>query len=225
MGDNVTRSGRRLSDGLRAVLGAGLALAAGPLFAQTEDPGSSPAPAPPVVPPSPPVVTDDKVSALDVVATPIDDLKLRKRRAPAALLAAQEAPYAQAGLVDCAAIAAAIAPLDDVLGEDLDTAPAPRRRLTAGKIGREVVGIFIPYRGLIREASGANAGRRRLADLVIAGMMRRAYLKGMGEARGCPYPARPADEETRALLASFLHGSQSPADARPTADLGGKIAQ
>ena len=148
-------------------------------------------------------MTDDTVTAGDVAATPIEDFNLRTAKFPPLLLELQKDPYASAGLTDCDSIAAAVAPLDELLGEDFDTAPAKKRSITAGAVGREVVGLLIPFRGLIREASGANGEKRRMADLIVVGIMRRAFLKGLGEQKGCSYPARPADEETRALLASL----------------------
>jgi hypothetical protein len=148
-------------------------------------------------------ITDNTVTAGDVATTPVDDFNLRDRKYPGLLLDLQKDPYSSSGLDGCEAIADAIAPLDDLLGDDLDIAPASKRQITAGALGREAVGLLIPFRGLIREASGANASKRRLADLVIVGMMRRSYLKGLGEQRGCSYPARPADEETKAVLAAL----------------------
>lgn len=159
-------------------------------------------------------ITDTTVTAGDVAATPVDDFNLRDRKQPELLLELQKDPYASAGLESCEDILAAIAPLEDLLGEDLDTAAARKHPITAGAVGKEVVGMLIPFRGLIREASGANASRRRKADLVIVGMMRRAYLKGLGQQRGCPYPARPADEETLAVLAALAPEPVVPAPSK-----------
>lgn len=162
------------------------------------------------------VLTDKTITAGDVATTPVDDLNLKDRKYPAILLDLEDDPYNQEGLQTgdassyCDKVTAQIVALDEVLGEDLDLADKARRKITAGSVGREVVGMLIPFRGLIREASGANSERHRMAGLVMAGMMRRAYLKGLGQKAGCPYPASPADEETRSLLREF-----SPAQAEP----------
>lgn len=63
--------------------------------------------------------------------------------------------------------------------------------MSTGRIARSVVGSFIPFSGIVREVSGANAKEREFRTAVSAGMVRRAYLKGLGQARGCNNPARP----------------------------------
>lgn len=144
-------------------------------------------------------VTDKTLSAIDVAATPVTDLNLRKNEIPGVLLAAQEQPYAISGLTKCNRIAAAVGELDAVLGDDIDVAPDEARRgPDAGKLAQWAVASFIPFRGAIRELSGANETQRRLQVAIQAGISRRAFLKGVGQARGCRYPARAA---TPAVLA------------------------
>lgn len=81
--------------------------------------------------------------------------------------------------------------LNAVLGEDYDTAQATERELTPEAVAQKVVAYFIPFRGVIREVSGANRHEWEFRQAISAGLMRRAYLKGRGEQMGCPYPARP----------------------------------
>ncbi len=166
-------------------------------------------------PPRP--VTDDHVSAGDVAATPIDDLNLRDKAIPEVLQRAALAPYARDGLDDCDAIATAVGELDAVLGDDSDIAGVKVRKADDGRLAQSALGLLIPLRPLIREASGASGARRRMADAIITGAMRRAYLKGIGEERGCPYPARPADAMTRAVIADIAQGVNNPAP-EPVAD-------
>jgi hypothetical protein len=156
-------------------------------------------------------VTDDSVSAGDVAATPVDDLNLRSKAIPALLTDAGKDPYSSAGMGSCEHIATAVGDLDAVLGEDFDTAAVRKRSLSAGWVAREAVGIFIPFRGLIREVSGASGGKRKMADAIIVGAVRRAYLKGLGEKMDCPYPARPADAMTKAVIDDISHGVNNPA--------------
>lgn len=135
--------------------------------------------------------TQRDITAVDVATTPVTDLNLRKADIPALLISAQEKPYDMAGLTRCSRIAAAVGELDAVLGDDIDMPRADRKGgPNAGKLAQWAVGSFIPFRGAIREISGANAQERRVQIAIQAGMARRAFLKGAGEARGCRYPAR-----------------------------------
>lgn len=137
-------------------------------------------------------VTDDTVTAGDVAKTPLTDLNLSRDEIPDLLIRARADPYDLSGLNRCADIVGAVQQLDAVLGEDLDTAEARNRGVDAGRVAQWAVGSFIPFRGLIREVSGARAHERRVRDAVIGGMMRRAFLKGLGQQKGCRYPGRPA---------------------------------
>lgn len=137
-------------------------------------------------------VTDREVSAVDVAATPVSDLNLRKDEIPALLLAAQLRPYDTSGLSRCDRIAAAVGQLDAVLGDDIDLPADEKGGIKAGRVAQSVVGSFIPFRGVIRELSGANAQERKLQAAIAAGIARRSFLKGYGQARGCRYPARAA---------------------------------
>jgi hypothetical protein len=146
------------------------------------------------------VVTDDSVSARDVAATPIQDLNLDRDGIPPLLLEAQLDPYGTKGLRTCRQYGTAINELDNFLGSDFDIIEVEKRKLSVGGVAQSVVGAFIPFRGVIREISGANKHEEELQDAILAGMMRRAFLKGMGLKLGCAYPARPADAATKNRL-------------------------
>jgi hypothetical protein len=137
-------------------------------------------------------VTDRSPSMGDAAATPVSDLNLKKGEIPPLLIAAQERPYHLGGLERCNQIAGAIRQLDQLLGDDLDLPQEDGQRVTAGRVAQAAVGSFIPFRGLIREVSGANTHERRMQAAIDAGIARRAFLKGYGQARGCRYPARAA---------------------------------
>lgn len=137
-------------------------------------------------------VTERDVSAVDVAATPVSDLNLRKDEIPPLLLAAQLRPYDTTGLNRCDRIAAAVGNLDAVLGEDVDMPATNQGGIKPGRVAQSVVGAFIPFRGVIRELSGANAQERKLQAAITAGIARRSFLKGYGQSRGCRYPARGA---------------------------------
>ena len=129
--------------------------------------------------------------AEDVAMTPLDDLNLTKDEVPSVLLAAMNDPYATEDQ-SCAAIQAAIADLDAVLGPDMDVAAQQGDRLSTGRVAKSLVASFIPFRGVLREISGAAEQERIWRAAIYAGAVRRGFLKGLGQQQGCAYPARPA---------------------------------
>ena len=136
------------------------------------------------------VVPDPDAS--EVAKTPLRDLNIDARDIPEALQVAVRDPYEMARLTSCNAIIADIAELDQVLGADYDIAVDEEgRRINAGRIGQKVVGSIIPFRGILREVTGAADADRALSAAYTAGMVRRGFLKGLGLGRGCEYPARP----------------------------------
>jgi len=46
----------------------------------------------------------------------------------------------------------------------------------------------LPYRNVLRQLSGAAAADRTRAKAILAGMVRRGFLKGLSQGRGCPNP-------------------------------------
>lgn len=154
--------------------------------------------------------------AQDVAMTPLNDLNLARDELPPVLVAAAADPYANTGLTDCRAIEAAIADLDLTLGPDMDVAQSQADRLSTGRMAKSVVASFIPFRGILRELSGAAEQERTLQAAIYAGAIRRGYLKGLGEQKGCAYPARPAF--ARVVVAKPSRGSKAAAPAAlPTA--------
>jgi len=98
---------------------------------------------------------------------------------------------------DCSALNGEIARLDEILGADVD---APR------KSDDDMVGAItlaavrnvtrLPFRGVIREVTGAAPKERAMRQALLAGAVRRAYLKGMRVTLKCTVaepegPARP----------------------------------
>lgn len=165
-------------------------------------------------------ITDKDISARDVVTTPASDLNLKKDEIPALLTAAEQRPYALRGLDTCRQLASAIGELDAVLGDDVDVPQSGSKRMKPGRVAQSVVGSFIPFRGVIREISGANAHERALQAAVLAGVARRSFLKGIGQGKGCRYPARSATLEVfNERMAALQEGRDPPkpdaADADP----------
>lgn len=165
----------KLVDPARAAALA-LALLAAPAFAQDQqEPAANRSP-----------------DAEDVAMTPITDLNLKKDEIPGVLLAAAANPYASMNLKKCADIAAALAPLDAALGPDMDVTVDEGERVSAGAVAKSVVASFIPFRGVLRELTGAADHQRDFQAAIYAGAVRRGFLKGLGQQMKCPYPARPA---------------------------------
>ena len=150
-------------------------------------------------------VAPANVKAQDVAMSPLSDLNVRKKDMPVVLEAAMAKPYTLAGIKSCKGLTVAIMDLDVVLGDDIDVATGEKSDMekagnSAGAIAKSVIGSFIPFRGVIREVSGANAQDRFWNKALYAGAARRAFLKGIGEQRGCAWPARSA---TPAVLAKL----------------------
>lgn len=130
--------------------------------------------------------------ATEVAKTPLRDLGIDGRDIPEVLLIASRDPYATQGMESCNALVSEIAALDTVLGADYDIAEDDGKiRFSEGRIAQGVVGSIIPFRGIVREVTGAAGNDRALRAAYTAGMVRRAFLKGWGLGRGCAYPARP----------------------------------
>ena len=49
----------------------------------------------------------------------------------------------------------------------------------------------VPFRGWVRKLSGAERYSKDVAAAIAAGTIRRAFLKGLGQAAGCTAPAAP----------------------------------
>ncbi|MEQ1609453.1 MAG: hypothetical protein ABL956_10885 [Hyphomonadaceae bacterium] len=131
---------------------------------------------------------------------PLTDLNLRRTEVPA-LLEAIKSPYEPIPTVSCQAIAANVRDLTIILGPDSDASPQPEASL-ADQAGAGAADItlntvsstmtdFIPFRSIVREASGASAHARKLRAAYERGLARRSYLKGVGAQLGCAPPAAP----------------------------------
>ncbi len=139
----------------------------------------------------------------DAATTPLSDLNLVKAEIPPVLAEALKAPYKPPVAAGCEVIAAEVAQLEAVLGADLDVPPSAARpslierggtvagEAAAGALRGAAEGV-IPFRSWVRKLSGAERYSREVAAAIAAGSVRRSYLKGVGQARGCVAPAAPA---------------------------------
>ncbi len=144
----------------------------------------------------------DAAPMAQAATTPLSDLNLVRAAIPPALRAAQQGPYAAPADRSCATLGADIQALDAALGPDLDTPPSADDpglvERGAGAAGDAAVGAVrgaaegvVPFRGWIRKLTGAERHSREVAAAIAAGTIRRAYLKGLGQAAGCAVPAAP----------------------------------
>lgn len=127
-------------------------------------------------------------SAERIARQPLKDVGALKETPEKLLEEAQKAPYSLAGVRTCVQLRNEIARYDAVLGPDVDDVdehgePLPGRLAEAG--ASSIVNSLIPLRGLVREATGAAQADRRMRAAIVAGMARRAFLKGNAEAKGC----------------------------------------
>ena len=130
--------------------------------------------------------------------TPLTDLNLVRADIPPVLAAAQKAPYGLPADRSCEALAKDVRALDAALGADLDTpATAANPSLVErggdaamGAVSNAATGI-VPFRGWVRKLTGAERYAKEVAAAIAAGTIRRAYLKGLGQAAACTAPAAP----------------------------------
>lgn len=130
----------------------------------------------------------------DAANAPLEDLNVMQQEIPQVLVDASLDPYAHEALSTCNDIRAEIAEIDRILGADFDIAEASDNNISAGRIARTLIRSFIPFRRIIREISGAEDRERQIEIAVTATMVRRGYLKGLGQSRGCDYPSRPHED-------------------------------
>lgn len=150
------------------------------------------------------VKTADEIkreSLQGAATTPLRDLNVLRAKIPPVLLEAMADPYARPPKgYRCADLITLVKPLDDALGPDLDRIRVEdedfleRSRETALGAAADLAADAIPFRGWVRKLTGAERHDRLVRDAIISGGVRRAYLKGLGEARGCNPPATPSHE-------------------------------
>lgn len=128
---------------------------------------------------------------------PFRDVSVMRENPPDVLIHAATAPYDLPGDGGCGAILDEIGALDAVLGPDLDAPNQPRAQsstdvsaFVSGAIGG-VIGL--PFRSIVRRLSGAETRAQAVGDAIFAGMVRRAFLKGVARAENCAATPAPAD--------------------------------
>jgi hypothetical protein len=120
-----------------------------------------------------------------IITQPARDVGLQKTEIPPLLVEVSKNPYSTAGAATCAQISSSIAALTKVIGPDFSTSPAVNKRNIAKLGGSVVVNSLIPFRGIVREVSGASAADRRKSAAIDAGIARRGFLRGLQSSRKC----------------------------------------
>lgn len=139
--------------------------------------------------------------AVDAVTQPLSDLNLRGKDIPSVLLVAQASPYSLDRGTDCASLYREVGRLDEVLGPDADEEADSEGLINKGlKVGGNILGGLIPFRGLVRQLSGANAERARWQAAIYSGIARRSFLKGFAKARLCTPPQEAAVRSAEQVL-------------------------
>ena len=136
-----------------------------------------------------------------VMEQPFRDFNLIRSKIPPVLRRAIADPYERPPQT-CEGLRAAVDALNVALGPDLDEPVSTEHPGTltraegVAKTGaldamRSGVQSQIPFDGFIRMLTGAQRHDKLVMAAIQAGAIRRGYLKGMGEARGCSVPATP----------------------------------
>jgi hypothetical protein len=137
----------------------------------------------------------DERSVATIAGSPLHDFGIKKTKVSPILVRAAQHPYAVDGLKDCKAIAGAVVELNVALGRDVDAATDGKKPNEATELsmdaGQDTINSLIPGRFIIRRISGAADAQRKARSVVYAASIRRGFLKGLGAAKGCAWPAAP----------------------------------
>lgn len=121
----------------------------------------------------------------DIAEQPAKDVGAVKTRIPPVLQKAAASPYSLSGLSRCTQLADAFDELGEALGPDFVQGVDRRKSRKVKVTGDTVAGLIVPFRGLVREVSGAASAQRELNAAVDAGFARRGFLRGVYQTRGC----------------------------------------
>lgn len=140
--------------------------------------------------------SDDQARVTDAATSPLSDLNLIRTEIPPVLLEARKQPYAVPPAATCEDLAAKVHELDAVLGPDFDAAPSGQetglveqgtgfaKNAAIGAL-RSTSESIIPFRGWVRRLSGAERHSQEVAAAIVAGTVRRAFIKGLMVSKPC----------------------------------------
>jgi len=138
----------------------------------------------------------------NAIISPLNDLNIVQTAIPPVIQDALKSPYQIPDDHSCEALAVQIHQLDLALGDDLDAIALHKEKTMAEKSGEfiqdEAIGSvertisgFIPFRSWIRKLTGAERHSKEINAAIAAGIVHRAFLKGIGQEHGCEPPAAP----------------------------------
>jgi len=126
----------------------------------------------------------------DAILSPAEDLNLKRTEIPQILKDLDDI-YAVKPDTTCEEISAEIAALTEVLGVD-EHAVEHQKKSTSQKTSEAtldaVSGVtsgVIPFRGLVKWASGATAHEKRIRNAYVSGLKRRSFLIGLASGGSC----------------------------------------
>ena len=120
---------------------------------------------------------------------PLKDFNIIKPKVAPEIERVMEAPYDLTGMNTCAQYKTAVGKLTAVLGPDVDSPQTQKSDKSPAEValslGESAAGGIIPFSGVIRRLSGAEARQKYAQAAIYAGSVRRAYIKGTARAKGC----------------------------------------
>lgn len=153
-------------------------------------PAQTPVPAPAQAQAQKPDRTEETLDKAGQIAVqPARDVGIARITIPLVLQEAVKEPYKPLHRQNCAWVDYELARLNQALGPDFGTnqkANEDKATQIALAGGEMIIGSLIPFRGLVREISGAGPADRRKTAAVNAGLARRGYVRGVGVVLGCP---------------------------------------
>jgi hypothetical protein len=130
--------------------------------------------------------------ASKVATSPLKDVGVIREKIPQVLIDARTGTYVLPSPLTCATIFDAVDALDAELAPDLDQDSTQLKSgMSATEIGETVVHGLMPMRSWIRKLSGAEKNANEVQAAIVAGSVRRGYLKGVGLQMHCKPPAAP----------------------------------
>ncbi|MGC1301944.1 MAG: hypothetical protein WA840_06185 [Caulobacteraceae bacterium] len=138
------------------------------------------------------------------IKAPLHDLNMMQDQIPPVLLRAEDKPYEVSDLDSCNDVLNKVAELDLALGPDVDMPKEEKRRTRASRgadfaadaaldAAGSAVEHFIPMRGTIKQISGATRYENHVKHAILSGEVRRSFLKTVGMAHNCTWPAAPLE--------------------------------
>lgn len=136
--------------------------------------------------------------ALDAIKSPFVDLNLTRDEIPEKLATISGSPYTLPSPLQCKVVRTELSELDTLLGADMGAAGTPTGEEEfdlveegADMLQSEAIGFvagkasFIPFRGVVRNITGASKHAKLYGQAYETGKLRRAYLKGLSSALKC----------------------------------------